>query len=203
MILQRALRALLKDAAEGAELHTLVNPWASRRKFASFAYIAEQYGYRYIGLAPGIPMGRSHPVFAFRRLPDGPERAARTMTHYPNVAQRGPFPGMKAGGDGLTPLPETRREIELLHARIKVDLFGKSSTKRIKRLLFAIPIGIFIALAVTGNLARTPLLVGAGITLFFFLYLWLAATIMRRGYAKYSRMLEQAGLAWPLDRRGD
>ncbi|WP_434599723.1 hypothetical protein [Streptomyces sp. A5-4] len=202
MILQRTLRALLKDAATGAELHTLVNPWASRRKFAAFAYIAEQYGYRYTGPAPGISMGRSHPVFAFRRLPDAPERANRTMTHYPNVQQRGPFPGMRTGGDGLTPLPETRREIELLHARIKVDLFGKSSVKRIKRMLVAVPIGILIALAVTGNLAPVPLLVGAGITLFFFLYLWLAATIMRRGHAKYRRMLEEAGITWPLDRPG-
>lgn len=52
-------------------------PWPSLRKFAQFAYIAEQYGYRYSGLDPDL-RDSGTPFFVFRRLPDAGERAART-----------------------------------------------------------------------------------------------------------------------------
>lgn len=200
MILQRTLRALLRAGAEGVELHLLINPWGSRRKFAAFAYIAERYGYRYDGLAPGISPGMSYPSFAFRRLPDAAERATHTMAQYPHVLQSGPYPGMRPGRDGLSPLPETRQEVELLHARIKVDLYGESAGKRVRKLFFAIPVAMLIVLAVTRSFTPTALVVAGCICAGWSMYLWLAMRFMRRRHAHYLRLLETAGVQWPPDR---
>jgi hypothetical protein len=200
MILQRTLKGLLRAGSEGAELHVLINPWASRRKFAAFSYIAEQYGYRYDGLAPGVPTSVNYPSFAFRRLPDAAERATRVMAHYPRLLRGGPYPGMRPGGDGLTPLPEARQEVELLHARIKVDLYGESAGKRVKKLLFAVPVAVLLVLLVTQSFTPTALIVAGCICAGWSLYLWLATRIMRGRHARYLRMLEAAGVHWPPDR---
>jgi hypothetical protein len=200
MILQRTLKALLQAGAEGAELHLLINPWGSRRKFAAFAFIAEQYGYRYDGLAGGVPTGVNHPSFAFRRLPDAAERARRTMAQYPHSPQSGPYPGMRPGGDGLTPLPENRHEVELLHARIKVDLYGESAEKRVRKLHFAIPVAVLLVLLVTRSFTPTAWLVAGCICVGWSLYLWLAMSFMRRRHTRYLRMLEAAGVSLPPNR---
>lgn len=201
MIMQHTLKALLQAGSEGVGLHLLVNPWGSRRKFAAFAYIAEQYGYRYDGLAPGISPSMSHPTFAFRRLPDAMERATHTAPQYPNVLHgRGPYPGMRPGGDGLTPLPEARREVDLLHARIKVDLHGPSAGKRVRKLAIAIPVAVLIVLAVNQSFTPTSFIVAGGICAVWGLYLWLAMTIMRRRHTHYLGMLASAGIQWPPER---
>ncbi|KAF4405087.1 MULTISPECIES: hypothetical protein [Streptomyces] len=201
-LLRRQLTALLRDGGAGVELHTMVNPWASRRKFAAFAYIAEQYGYRYDGLASGIPTSRSHPIFGFRRLPDAQERATRTSAAYPNAVGGGPYPGMRPSGNGLTPLPEARPEVDLLHARIMTDLYGESSTGRIKMMAIVIPVSVLLGLVLTGNFTTTGTLIGGCVVAGFWLYLWLAAAYMRRRRVKYVRILERAGIAWP-PRRSD
>ncbi|WP_051851954.1 hypothetical protein [Streptomyces sp. NRRL F-5650] len=46
MFLQPQLRALLRDGAQGAERHDVRSLQRSWRKFAAFAYVAEQCGYR-------------------------------------------------------------------------------------------------------------------------------------------------------------
>lgn len=200
MILQRTFKALLQAGSEGAEQHLLVNPWGSRRKFAAFAYIAEQYGYRYDGLAPGVSPSMSHPTFAFRRLPDATERATRTAAQYSNALHGGPYPGMRPGGDGLTPLPQARREVDLLHARIKVDLYGESAGKRVRKLAIAIPIAVLIVLAVNQSFTTTSVIAAVSICAAWGLYLWLAMTIMRRRHIHYLRMLAGAGIQWPPQR---
>ncbi|MFF0728647.1 hypothetical protein [Streptomyces sp. NPDC004134] len=194
--LRSRLRALLKAGEQGAETYTTINPWNSRRTFAAFAYLAEQYGYRYAGLSPEHSASRAHPVFAFRRLPDAVERATRTRARCPDAPLGGPLPGL-TGGRRPVPLPEARREVELLHARIKVDLYGTSRRGRIRMLAVAVPVGVFVAVAVNSGSDPVPLAVGGGIAVVWWLYLWLTSAVMRRGRLKYSRMLEQAGIAWP------
>ncbi|WP_326796533.1 hypothetical protein OG946_14520 [Streptomyces sp. NBC_01808] len=197
--LRSRLRALLKAGEQGAETYTTINPWNSRRTFAAFAYLAEQYGYRYAGLSPQHSASRAHPVFAFRRLPDAVERATRTRARYPDAPLGGPLPGL-TGDRRPVPLPEARQEAELLHARIRVDLYGTSRRGRLRMLAVAVPLGVLIALAVNGSLHAGPLAVAGGIAAAWWLYLWLASVIMQRGRVRYSRMLEQAGVEWPPGR---
>ncbi|AZM46741.1 hypothetical protein DMB38_13800 [Streptomyces sp. WAC 06738] len=194
--LRSRLRSLLKAGEQGAETYTTINPWNSRRTFAAFAYLAEQYGYRYAGLSPEHGVSRAHPVFAFRRLPDAGERATRTRAHYPDAPLGGPLPGL-SGGSRPVPLPEARQEVELLHARIMVDLYGTSRRGRLRMLAAAVPLGILLALAANGSLHAGPLAAAGGITVGWWLYLWLASALMRRRRRGYERMLEQAGAEWP------
>lgn len=57
----------------------------------------------------------------------------------PKPPSNGPFPGMLQGGDGLTPRAEVRPEVDLLHARIQVDLLGGIGKKRLWRVALAVP----------------------------------------------------------------
>lgn len=57
MFLQPQLKTLMRDGSEGAERHDARNLQKSWRRFAAFAYVAEQYGYRYDGLSPTSPKG--------------------------------------------------------------------------------------------------------------------------------------------------
>ncbi|AUH42431.1 hypothetical protein [Streptomyces sp. CMB-StM0423] len=198
--LRPQLRALLKAGEQGAETYATVNPWSSRYTFAVFAYLAEQYGYRYAGLSARHSVSRAHPVFAFSRLPDAVERATRTRARYPDGPLGGPLPGL-TGGRRPVPLPEARREVEMLHARIMVDLYGTSRRGRIRMLAVAVPVGVFAATAVNSGLRPAPLAVAGGIAVVWWLYLWLASAVMRRGRLKYSSMLEQAGVEWPAGGR--
>lgn len=198
--LRTQLRPLLKAGEQGAGTYTTINPWNSRHTFAAFAYLAEQYGYRYAGLSAKHPLSRSHPVFAFHRLPDAAERATRTRTRYPDGPLGGPLPGLAPGRGKPVPLPEARQEVELLHARIKVDLYGPSSRRRIQMLAVAVPLGVLLALAVNGALRPAPLAVGGGITVGWWLYLWLASAILRRQHHRYGRILSEAGIVWPPER---
>ncbi|WBB58619.1 hypothetical protein O7599_23705 [Streptomyces sp. WMMC500] len=186
------LRELLAAGAQGAATYTTINPWNSRRTFAAFAYVAEQYGYGYAGLSPAHSPARAHPVFVFRRLPDAADRARRTRARYPDAPLGGPLPGL-APGRRPVPLPTARREVELLHARIMVDLYGTSSRRRLRMLAAAVPLGVLLALAANGALRPVPLAVAGGVAVGWWLYLWLAAVLMRRRRRGYARMLERAG----------
>ncbi|WP_406171111.1 hypothetical protein [Streptomyces sp. NBC_00996] len=193
MGVERHIRALLREDERGAETFTFQSPWNSKRKFAAYAYIAEQYGYVYAGLEPTLS-GSARPVFLFRRnpSPEARERAAATRAQYPSAPRGGPTPGMKPVASGLRPLPKVRPAVDLLHARIEVDLSGDVQRKRTLPFLFIAPILIVIALAKIGFTA-TSVAVGAFVWLavfgLYFLGLWMA----RRRYAKYAQILDAAG----------
>ncbi|MFE4409924.1 hypothetical protein [Streptomyces sp. NPDC056821] len=163
---------------------------------AAYAYVAEQYGYRYMGLAFHSSSGRSFPIFGFRRLPDAEERAERTQAQYPSPLPNGPFPGMLQGGDGLTPHPEVRPEVDLLHARIQVDLLGGIGKKRLWRQTLAFPLGLFLALLIRG-VTPTSALVAGCLSAAYVLYLCVMRIAMRRKLARYQGMLQAAGIDWP------
>ncbi|MGW2765226.1 Scr1 family TA system antitoxin-like transcriptional regulator [Streptomyces sp. NPDC001275] len=55
----------MEDGSQNVQLHTLINPWPTKYQLAAYAYVAEQYGYRYMGLAPYSSSGRSFPHLWF------------------------------------------------------------------------------------------------------------------------------------------
>lgn len=155
MFLQPQLKTLMRDGSEGAERHDARNLQESWRKFAAFAYVAEQYGYRYYGLSPTSPKGSPNPYFAFRRAPDAVERASRTAALFPQALTGGQLPGMRPGGSRLRPLTEARREVDLLHARIQVDYNGSHRGRGLLQLL-VIPLVMLIPLSQTGFTPHLP-----------------------------------------------
>ncbi|MFF0591048.1 hypothetical protein ACFYWD_34340 [Streptomyces sp. NPDC003781] len=195
MFLRPQLRALLRDGSRGAERHDARNLQRSWRKFAAFAYVAEQYGYRYEGLSPLSPKGSPNPYFAFRRLPDAAERASRSAQRYPTAAEGGQLPGMRPGGNRLRPLAEVRQEVDLLHARIMVD-YSRTHRRRGLTALLVLLIAMLIPLSQTGFSSQS-LLVCGGIWLFS-AALWLTGLVIaRHRYSKYSRVLRDAGVDRP------
>ncbi|MFF3857512.1 hypothetical protein, partial [Micromonospora sp. NPDC002575] len=178
--------------------HDARNLLKSRKRFASFAYIAEQYGYEYSGLSSLSPSGSPNPYFAFRRMPDAAERAMRTAEQHPDALNGGRLPGMHPGGDRLTPLPEAQHAVGLLHARIEVDYSGTQKKRGLIQLLI-MPLALLIPLSQFG-FTPTSVMVCAGAWLFA-AGLWaLGVTLARRRYARHSDMLEQAGIPWPPSR---
>ncbi|MEU1045223.1 hypothetical protein ABZ400_08725 [Streptomyces sp. NPDC005897] len=195
MFLQPQLRALLRDGAAGVERHDARNLQRSWRKFAAFAYVAEQYGYRYEGLSTLSPKGSPNPYFAFRRLPDASERAAWSTQHHPAAPEGGPLPGMRPGGSRLRPLPEAQHDVDLLHARIMVD-YSRTHRRRGLTALLILLVAMLIPLSQTGFSAQSLLVCGT--VWLFFAALWLTGLVIaRRRYAKYSRVLRDSGVDWP------
>ncbi|WP_328562064.1 hypothetical protein [Streptomyces coelicoflavus] len=198
-MLKSQLTALIRDGSQGLERHEARNLQRSWRRFAAFAYVAEQYGYRYDGLSPLSPKGSPNPYFAFRRLPDAPERAAWSAQHYPAAPENGPLPGMRPGGSRLRPLPEVQHDVDLLHARIMVD-YSRTHRRRGLTALLVLLVAILIPLSQTGSSARSLLVCGT--VWLFFAALWLAGLVIaRRRQAKYSRVLRDSGVGWPPDPR--
>ncbi|NHI07933.1 integral membrane protein [Streptomyces sp. KO7888] len=194
-MLRSQLAALLRDGAQNLQQHEARNLQRSWRRFAAFAYVAEQYGYRYNGLSPLSPTGSPNPYFAFRRLPDAPERAAWSAQHYPAAPEGGPLPGMRPGGSRLRPLPEVQQEVDLLHARIVVD-YSRTHRRRGLTALLVLLVAMLIPLSQTGFSAQSLLVCGA--VWLFFAALWLTGLVIaRRRYAKYSRVLRDSGVDWP------
>ncbi|WP_164383650.1 hypothetical protein [Streptomyces sp. OM5714] len=194
-MLRSQLAALLRDGAQSLQQHEARNLQRSWRRFAAFAYVAEQYGYRYNGLSPLSPIGSPNPYFAFRRLPDAPERAAWSAQHYPAAPEGGPLPGMRPGGSRLRPLPEVQQEVDLLHARIVVD-YSRTHRRRGLTALLVLLVAMLVPLSQTGFSAQSLLVCGA--VWLFFAALWLTGLVIaRRRYAKYSRVLRDSGVDWP------
>ncbi|MGW2129725.1 hypothetical protein [Streptomyces coelicoflavus] len=193
-MLRSQLSALLRDGAQSLQQHEARNLQRSWRRFAAFAYVAEQYGYRYNGLSPLSPTGSPNPYFAFRRLPDAPERAAWSAQHYPAAPEGGPLPGMRPGGSRLRPLPEVQQEVDLLHARIVVD-YSRTHRRRGLTALLVLLVTLLIPLSQTGFSAQSLLVSGA--VWLFFAALWLTGLVIaRRRYAKYSRVLRDSDVDW-------
>ncbi|MFL9656505.1 hypothetical protein ACJ7VE_22635 [Streptomyces sp. PB17] len=171
-------------------------PWPSLRTFAQFAYIAEQYGYRYSGLDPDL-RDSGTPFFVFRRLPDAGERAARTRESFPGAPGNGRLPGMRAWPLPVLTRPAARSEVKLLHARIVVDYYGALGRQRMRPWLIGIPVVFVLFLLVNGELHATGLRVAAGMAVALILVLTASRFVMRRRRATYRRLLEQSGVRPP------
>ncbi|MFI7347844.1 hypothetical protein ACIBSR_16445 [Streptomyces sp. NPDC049936] len=212
MSLRRHLRKLLDETGDGgrpggsphapiasdeAEVSfTTEVPWPSLWKFAQFAYVAEQYGYRYSGLDPDLRDGGT-PFFVFRRLPDARERAARTTERFPGAPEAGRLPGMRAWPVPVLTLPEARSQVKLLHARIAIDYYGALGRQRVRPWLAGIPAVFLLFLLVNGELHATGLRVAAGMAAALLIALTASRIFMRRRRAAHERLLERSGDRWP------
>ncbi len=176
-----------------AYTHTTEVPWPSLRKFAQFAYVAEQYGYRYAGLDPDL-RDSGTPFFVFRRLPGAPERAARTRELFPDALGRGRLPGMRAWPGPVLTLPETRGQVKLLHARITVDYYGALGRQRIRPWLIGLPAVFLLFLVVNGELHAAGLRVAGVMAVALLLTLAASRAFMRRRRAARQEVIVSAGI---------
>ncbi|KOX40631.1 membrane protein [Streptomyces sp. NRRL F-7442] len=181
--------------APGASFTTEV-PWPSLWKFAQFAYVAEQYGYRYSGLDPEL-RDSDTPFFVFRALPDARERAAVTRARFPGALAGGRLPGMRAWPVPVLTLPEARGEVRLLHARIAIDYFGALGRQRLRPWLVGIPVVLLFFLLVNGELHVRGLTVAAGAAAALFLVLAASRIFVRRRLATHQRLLGRSDVRWP------
>ncbi|WP_419995863.1 hypothetical protein [Streptomyces boninensis] len=205
MRLRRQLWKLLAEGEQQGRYSTQL-PWPSIWLFAKLAYIAEQYGYRYGGLDPDYPRDHQPPQHVFYRLPDAAERTARTERAFPRAHSGGRLPGMFPWRAPLITKPHARREVRLLHARIKVDYFGVLGWERMRGWLFVIPAVILVMILVNGEFHTTGLLIGGGIALVLTALMACSKAFMRLRHASYRRLLEREGIEWPppadIDRPG-
>lgn len=176
--------------------YTTEVPWPSLRKFAQFAYVAEQYGYRYDGLDPDL-RDSGTPFFAFRRLPDAAERTARTKELFPHALRRGRLPGMRAWPAPVLTLPEARGQVKLLHARISVDYYGALGRQRIRPWLIGLPTVFLLFLVVNGELHTAGLRVAGVLVAALLLTVTASRIFMRRRRAARRELLRRAGIHWP------
>ncbi|MFE1016632.1 hypothetical protein ACFW4M_36000 [Streptomyces sp. NPDC058794] len=171
-------------------------PWPSLRKFAQFAYIAEQYGYRYSGLDPELRDSGS-PFFVFRRLPDAREHAARTRERFPGALGGGRLPRMRAWPVPVLTLPTARSEVRLLHARIAVDYYGALGRQPVRPWLIGVPALFLLFLLVNGELHATGLRVAVGLAAALLIALAASRGFTRCRRAAHERLLERSGVRWP------
>lgn len=210
--LRRHLRKLLREtgsegrpsgshraptaSGEAEASFTTEVPWPSLWKFAQFAYIAEQYGYRYSGPDPEL-RDSGPPFFVFRPLPDARERADRTRERFPGALEGGRLPGMRAWPVPVLTLPGARSEVRLLHARIAIDYYGALGRQRIRPWLIGIPAVFLLFLLVNGELHATGLRVAVGLSAALLIALAASRVFMRRRRAAHERLLERSGVRWP------
>ena len=175
---QHLLHELAKAVAEEASEFTVRPRLPGLRRFAAFAYVAEQFGYRYAGHAPGNA-ALNNPYFLFCRVSDPRERAAAPGAVTPDAFQGALLPGMRPGL-GLTPDDSARPGVELLHSRMVVDASGRYTTRVLSNVLL-LPFVLAAFLFFPGYTVDR-VLIAAGIWLAFFaLYLvGLAVTRFRR-----------------------
>ncbi len=208
MAVQRELASLLRSARQGSATHHLRSPWVRPRRLAAFVYVAEQHGYRYDGIASHP--AASAPTLVLRRLPDAADRLDRTAQIHPDADRGGRLPGMRPGRRRLVPLPEVKPEVDLLFARFQLDATEASHHTR-KRRHFVVTMALFMLLvAVVGGFYADSVrgylkavLVIDGIVAALLITVMSSSKITtRRTRDRASRLLAEAGIAWPPDRPG-
>lgn len=88
------------------------------------------------------------------------------------------------------------QEVDLLHARIQVDLLDGIGGKRLWRLALAVPLGLLLAVLARGITPATALVAGC-LSVAYVAYLGVVRIVMRRRLTKYREMLRTAGVVWP------
>lgn len=198
MDVKRMLNGLLEAGSQGRAEYS-VRPYTSSTKtFAAFAYVAEQFGYRYVGHTPGTG-ATNNPYYSFQRMPDAHERAAATVANHPDVLHGGALPGMRPGG-GLRPLPSVQQEVELLHSQMILDACGRYNGRVLGNLILVL-VAAAVFLGFMGYTVDRVLVVGGIWCALFAIYL-IGLGVTRRKRAKHLARLAQAGVEWPPRRIG-
>ncbi|PWI14425.1 hypothetical protein DI272_09865 [Streptomyces sp. Act143] len=187
---QHLLNGLMKAVGEEQSEYVVRPFFPGMKKFAAFAYVAERFGYRYMGHAPGNA-ALNNPYFLFQRTPDARERAAATMAGHPGGRV---LPGMRPGR-GLTPDASAQPEVDLLYSQMIVDACGRYNPRVLSNILL-FPVVAAIFLIFPGYTTGRVVIAGGIWVVLIALYLvGLAVTRYRR--AKHAARLSAAGVEWP------
>ncbi|MEV8122603.1 hypothetical protein AB0P07_00540 [Streptomyces sp. NPDC085944] len=172
------LNELMKAVAEEAEEFSVRPYFPGLSKFAAFAYVAQGFGYRYVGHAPGTA-ALNNPFFLFARMPDARERVAALQAVHGDSRGRTPLPGMRPGL-GLTPVPEVRPQVDLLHSRMVVDASGRYSPRVLSNVLL-LPLVMAVFLLFPGyTVERVIVALGIWLVFLFLYFVGLVVTRLRR-----------------------
>ncbi|MFK0068195.1 hypothetical protein [Streptomyces sp. NPDC091046] len=168
---------LMKAVGEEAREFVVRPLTPGLRKFAAFAYVAEQFGYSYAGHAPGNA-ALNNPYFVFQHT-SGWREAPGSSERFGPTAVSGSLPGMRPGL-GLTPTEAARPRVELLYSRMVVDASGRYNPRVLSNVLL-LPLVMAVFLFFPGY-TRGRVLLAAGIwAVFLCLYLvGLAVSRLRR-----------------------
>lgn len=187
------LTALRDAVAGGRDQYEVQLTSPGLRKFAAYAYVAQQFGYRYLGPSSSS-RSMNQPLMTFRRSAELRDLAARTLARYPDPAGGGPLPGMVAG-HGLRPSESAAGEVRLIHSRMIVDAcarYGRRVLKNILLLLVAIVVFLFFP----GYTVR-HVLIGGGVWLAFFAVYLVGLGIARLRLTRHQNRLAASGVHWP------
>ncbi|MEU8555183.1 hypothetical protein ACQ88W_25725 [Streptomyces lividans] len=183
----------MKAVAEEAREFTVRPHFPGLKKFAAFAYVAESFGYRYVGHAPGNA-ALNNPFFLFVRMPDARTRATALQAAHQQAPGRTPLPGMRPAL-GLTPVPEARPRVELLYSQMVVDASGRYNPRVLSNILI-LPVVMAIFLIFPGYTVRN-VLVAVGIWVVFFAFYLVGLGVTRRRRRTHLNRLSAAGVEWP------
>ncbi|MFE7859975.1 hypothetical protein [Streptomyces sp. NPDC057403] len=115
---ERHLNSLMRQLANRDHVE-LVHPFSDLKSFAALVYVAECFGFRYVGVRL---VGR-HKVLHVHLVRSGEawaqQRAAANAAAFPQVGAGGAVPGMHL--NSLTPVPEAQPEVDLLTKVIRYD----------------------------------------------------------------------------------
>ncbi|MEU6195053.1 hypothetical protein [Streptomyces sp. NPDC047061] len=176
----RQVRKMFQLMASGEPVE-LTNAWASVKKLARLAFLAQQFGYEY---ADARHTGSRNNVLKLLIVPDlspqGRARAAQNWAQYPNAA------------DGVSLPPLVPDAVELLKARIQFDLTGKNAEKRMLLGAGGITLGLVLAAARAGGSAGAFVVSGVVWVLLMAL-MGLGFFVTRGRNAKFAQRLQAAG----------
>lgn len=176
----RQVRKMFQLMASGEPVE-LSNAWASVKKLARLAFIAQQFGYEY---ADARHTGSRNNVLKLLIVPDhspqGRARAAQNWAQYPNAA------------DGVSLPPLVPDAVELLKARIQFDLTGKNAEKRMLLGAGGITLGLVLAAARAGGSAGAFVVSGV-VWVLLMAVMGLGFFVTRGRNAKFAQRLQAAG----------
>ncbi|MFE9253387.1 hypothetical protein [Streptomyces sp. NPDC007088] len=161
----------------------------TKKKLAAFACVADDFGYRFTGLAAGTRTA-NNPYYAFRRTPDADRRAAAALARHPHAMTGGQLPGMRPGG-GFRPDRATRERVGLFHAQLVIDATTVYRTRVVRNLVGLLVLAV-VVLAVQGFPAPATLISG-GVGVALLACYFLGAEVGRRRRARKARLLASAG----------
>ncbi|WP_316778943.1 hypothetical protein [Streptomyces sasae] len=176
----RQVRKMFQLMASGEPVE-LTNAWASVKKLARLAFVAQQFGYEY---ADARHTGSRNNVLKLLIVPDhspqGRARAAQNWAQYPNAA------------DGVSLPPLVPDAVELLKARIQFDLTGKNAEKRMLLGAGGITLGLVLAAARAGGSAGAFVVSGV-VWVLLMAVMGLGFFVTRGRNAKFAQRLQAAG----------
>ncbi|MBD0842757.1 hypothetical protein [Streptomyces sp. TRM68416] len=196
---QHLLHDLMKAVAEEKAEFTTRPYFPGMEKFAAFAYVAERFGYRYMGHVPGTA-SMNNPYYLFQRTPDARERANSILAGQNGAYHGGSLPGMRPGR-GLHPTPEAQAEVDLLYSRMMVDASDRFGPRVLKSVI-GIPFVMAIALAFPGYTMKR-VLIAFVIWLALLVFYITGRAVGRRRREKHMKRLAGAGVEWPPNKDGN